>query len=71
MSETLVKLHTHLKDRPNADRALHMLQRVASLVKPVMKKHKWVLPVLSEFFPESPNLLGKYHRYSELLITIS
>ncbi|KAI0684766.1 WLM domain-containing protein [Cytidiella melzeri] len=58
MSETLVKSHTHLKDRPHADKALHMLQRVASLVKPIMKKHKWVLPVLSEFFPESPNLVG-------------
>ena len=59
MSGTLVKSHTHLKDRPHADRASQLLQRVASLVKPVMKKHKWTLPVLSEFFPESPNLLGK------------
>jgi DNA-dependent metalloprotease WSS1 len=71
MAETLVKSHTHLKDRPNADKALRMLQRVASLVKPIMKKHKWVLPVLSEFFPESPNLLGKYHYYSKYLIMSS
>ncbi|GJE86203.1 WLM-domain-containing protein [Phanerochaete sordida] len=58
MSETYVKSYTHLKDRPHADRALPMLQRVASLVKPIMRKHAWVLPVLSEFFPESPNLVG-------------
>lgn len=58
MAETSVKSYTHLKDRPNADKALSMLQRVASLVKPIMRKHGWVLPVLSEFFPESPNLLG-------------
>ncbi|EKM61412.1 uncharacterized protein PHACADRAFT_247978 [Phanerochaete carnosa HHB-10118-sp] len=58
MSQTFVKSFTHLKDRPHADRALPMLQRVASLVKPIMRKHEWVLPVLSEFFPESPNLVA-------------
>ena len=59
MSETFVKSFTHLKDRPKSDRALPMLQRIASLVKPIMRKHSWVLPVLAEFFPESPNLVGK------------
>lgn len=53
-----VKSFTHLKDRPKADRALPLLQRIASLVKPIMRKHGWILPVLSEFFPESPNLVG-------------
>ncbi|KAH9897816.1 WLM domain-containing protein [Cubamyces lactineus] len=57
MPDIFVKSFTHLKDRPNANRALPLLQRVASLVKPIMRKHGWVLPVLSEFFPESPNLL--------------
>ncbi|KAI0660666.1 WLM domain-containing protein [Cubamyces menziesii] len=57
MPDIFVKSFTHLKDRPNADRALPLLQRIASLVKPIMRKHGWVLPVLSEFFPESPNLL--------------
>ena len=47
------------KDKPNADQALKLLQRTASLVKPIMRKHGWVLPVLSEFFPENPNLLGE------------
>lgn len=59
MTETFVKSFTHLKDRPKAERALPFLQRVASLVKPIMRKHGWVLPVLSEFFPDSPNLVGK------------
>lgn len=58
MSETFIQSFTHLKDRPNADRALHILKKVASLVKPIMRKHGWVLPVLAEFFPDSPNLLG-------------
>ncbi|KAI0778767.1 WLM domain-containing protein [Trametes elegans] len=57
MPDVFVKSFTHLKDRPHADKALPLLQRVASLVKPIMRKHSWVLPVLSEFFPESPNLL--------------
>ncbi|OBZ79066.1 hypothetical protein A0H81_01444 [Grifola frondosa] len=34
------------------------LQRIASLVKPIMRKRSWVLPVLAEFFPESPSLVG-------------
>ncbi|KAJ3750900.1 WLM domain-containing protein [Lentinula detonsa] len=59
MPEVYVQSFTHLKDRKSADKALEMLQRVASLVKPIMRKHSWVLPVLSEFFPDNPNLLGK------------
>ncbi|PCH34069.1 WLM-domain-containing protein [Wolfiporia cocos MD-104 SS10] len=59
MSQTFVQSFTHLKDRPKADQALPLLQRIASLVKPIMRKHGWVLPVLAEFFPESPNLLGR------------
>ena len=59
MSQTFVKSFTHLKDQRNADKALPLLQRVASLVKPIIRKHGWVLPVLSEFFPESPNLMGE------------
>ncbi|KAA1469628.1 WLM-domain-containing protein [Dentipellis sp. KUC8613] len=58
MSETFVLSFTHLKGRPKADQALPLLQRIASLVKPIMRKHGWKLPVLAEFFPESPNLLG-------------
>ncbi|OAX42114.1 WLM-domain-containing protein [Rhizopogon vinicolor AM-OR11-026] len=58
MSQTFVKSFTHLIDRPHADRALPMLQRVAILVKPIMRKHGWIVPVLSEFFPDSPNLVG-------------
>jgi hypothetical protein len=59
MLESFVQSFTHLKDQPKSDRALPMLQRIASLVKPIMRKHSWTLPVLAEFFPESPNLLGE------------
>jgi len=58
MSDVFVKSFTHLVGRPKADQALPLLKRIASLVKPIMRKHGWVLPVLAEFFPESPNLVG-------------
>ncbi|PVF92023.1 WLM-domain-containing protein [Serendipita vermifera] len=54
---SLVKSFTHLKDKPHGEKALEMLQRVASLVKPIMRKRGWTLPVLSEFFPSDPSLL--------------
>ena len=59
MTETFVKSFTYLKDMPKAGRALSMLQRVASLVKPIVRKHGWVLLTLGEFFPDSLNLLGE------------
>lgn len=58
-TDNFVLAYTHLKDRPKSDQALPMLKKIASLVKPIMRKHGWVLPVLSEFFPESPNLIGE------------
>ncbi|KAJ7508580.1 WLM domain-containing protein [Mycena galericulata] len=58
MPDTFVKSFTHLKGRPKEERVLPMLQRIASLVKPIMRKHNWVLPVLSEFFPAQDNLIG-------------
>ncbi|KAJ4485675.1 WLM domain-containing protein [Lentinula aciculospora] len=58
MPEVYVQSFTHLKDRKSVHKALQMLQRVASLVKPIMRAHSWVLPVLAEFFPDNPSLLG-------------
>ncbi|KAF9055986.1 WLM domain-containing protein [Panaeolus papilionaceus] len=49
---------THLTDKKHADKALHLLKRIASLVKPIMRKHGWKLPELAEFFPDQQNLLG-------------
>lgn len=59
MSNVFVLSFTHLKDKPHGDRALHMLKKIASLVKPIMRNHGWKLPLLAEFFPEQHNLLGK------------
>ncbi|KZP28830.1 WLM-domain-containing protein [Athelia psychrophila] len=57
-TDNFVLSYTHLKDRPKSDQALPMLRKIASLVKPIMRKHRWTLPVLAEFFPASPNLIG-------------
>lgn len=35
-----------------------MLRKVASMVKPIMRQHQWLLPTLAEFFPDQSNLLG-------------
>jgi hypothetical protein len=52
--------YEHLKGHPRSDQALLFLQKVASRVKPIMRKHGWRLPVLAEFFPDSQNLVGMY-----------
>jgi len=57
-TDVWVLSYEHLKGLPRSDEALTFLQRVASRVKPIMRKHGWRLPVLAEFFPDSPNLLG-------------
>ncbi|KAH9975615.1 WLM domain-containing protein [Russula compacta] len=50
--------YEHLRDHPRSDQALTLLQRVASRVKPIMRSHGWRLPVLAEFFPDIPALVG-------------
>jgi hypothetical protein len=60
MSDIWVQSITHLNDMPRASTALKMLQQTASLVKPIMRRHGWVLPVLAEFFPDNPGLLGAF-----------
>jgi len=59
-TDVWVLSYEHLKGHPRSDEALTFLQRVASRVKPIMRKHGWRLPVLAEFFPDSPNLLGAH-----------
>ncbi|GAA5955813.1 hypothetical protein JCM21900_001722 [Sporobolomyces salmonicolor] len=49
---------TVLKSQPRSEEALQLLRKIHSLVKPIMKRYGWTLPVLAEFFPRNPNLLG-------------
>lgn len=47
-----------LKWQPRNNEALLLLQKVASMVKPVMKKHGFKVGKLVEFFPKDGRLLG-------------
>ncbi|CAK7267904.1 hypothetical protein SEPCBS119000_002788 [Sporothrix epigloea] len=50
--------YSHLRNLPRADSALHILRRVASLVKPLVRARQWKIRELAEFYPEQANLLG-------------
>jgi len=42
-----------LRGYPNEQKAMKMLRETASLVKPIMQKRGWMVPVLMEFW-ENP-----------------
>jgi len=57
-SEPLFNSYEHLQGLPRGDAALTMLRKVASLVKPIMRKRGWQVQILAEFLPPEQNLLG-------------
>ena len=56
--DALVLNYSHLRDFPRQKDALHILKKVASLVKPIMRARQWKVGELAEFYPEQQNLLG-------------
>jgi hypothetical protein len=56
----LIGDYTHMQDMPDAEYALHMLRKIASCVKPLMRKRGWRVGTLSEFYPDQANLLGAF-----------
>ncbi|GAB2279824.1 hypothetical protein Dimus_014463 [Dionaea muscipula] len=44
--------------KPGQEEAKMILERIAKQVQPIMRKHKWRVKVLSEFYPNNPSLLG-------------
>jgi DNA-dependent metalloprotease WSS1 len=56
--DALITMYSHLKDFPREKEALHTLQKIASMVKPIMRARGWRVGELAEFFPDQPNLLG-------------
>ncbi len=56
--DPLVAEYQHDKFRPREANALHILQKIASLVKPIMRQRGWRVGTLCEFYPEEQNLLG-------------
>ncbi|KAI7167271.1 hypothetical protein D0869_13598 [Hortaea werneckii] len=57
-TEALFNSYEHLRGLPRGDAALTMLRKVASLVKPIMRKRGWKVQILAEFLPPEQNLLG-------------
>ncbi|EPS38860.1 hypothetical protein H072_7359 [Dactylellina haptotyla CBS 200.50] len=57
--DSLIGTFFHLANYPQSAQALDTLKRIASLVKPIMRKHHFRIAKLAEFYPEmEPNLLG-------------
>lgn len=56
--DPLVTQYQHEAHRPRADQALHSLKKIASMVKPIMRRRSWRVGVLAEFYPAESNLLG-------------
>ncbi|KAI0383575.1 WLM-domain-containing protein [Hypomontagnella monticulosa] len=56
--DPLILSYSHLAHFPREKEALHMLKKIASFVKPIMRARKWRVGELVEFFPEDMTLLG-------------
>ncbi|KAK4687762.1 DNA-dependent metalloprotease WSS1, partial [Tremellales sp. Uapishka_1] len=55
---SLVGRYEHLPNRPLSNEARPLLEKIASQVKPIMKKRDWTVGTLAEFLPSNPALLG-------------
>jgi hypothetical protein len=53
-----IEAFSHLKHLPIQQDALHILKKIASLVKPIMRARGWRVGLLSEFYPDMSGLLG-------------
>ncbi|KAL3481145.1 WLM domain-containing protein [Aspergillus californicus] len=56
--DPLVLEYQHDRHRPRQAEALLVLEKIASLVKPIMRRRSWKVGTLSEFYPQQQNLLG-------------
>ncbi|KAI9730909.1 MAG: hypothetical protein M1818_007983 [Claussenomyces sp. TS43310] len=56
--DPLISAYTHEKTRPREKEALRTLQKVASLVKPIIRARNWRVGTLAEFYPAETSLLG-------------
>ncbi|KAI9371989.1 WLM domain-containing protein [Aspergillus egyptiacus] len=56
--DPLVLEYQHDRHRPRESEALLILRKIASLVKPIMRRRCWKVGTLCEFYPHQRNLLG-------------
>ena len=64
--DPLVLRYSTLKGFPRNDEALQRLKKIVSMTKPIMRDRGWKLPVLAEFFPAQPELLGMWTENSTI-----
>lgn len=57
--DSLFHSYENLVKVPNPQDGLTRLRKIASLVKPIMRKRGWKIQVLSEFLPDDQRLLGR------------
>src|SRR4051812_30577381 len=67
--DALISAYSHLKSLPQEKDALYSLQKIASLVKPIMRARGWRVGTLAEFYPDTRNLLGRQGWTCSPLIT--
>lgn len=65
--DPLVGQFEHLSDKRRASEALHMLKKIASLVKPIMRQRGWRVGTLREFYPSERALLGLNVNHGEII----
>ena len=58
MGDHLIGAYQHEENFPDHEKALRMLKKVASLVKPIMHQRRWSIRLLCEMYPADPFLLG-------------
>ncbi|TLD27314.1 hypothetical protein PspLS_04553 [Pyricularia sp. CBS 133598] len=57
--DALFGSYSHLKNLSRQEDALHILKRLASMVKPIMRARGWRVRQLAEFYPDQQNLLDQ------------
>ncbi|KAI9759620.1 MAG: hypothetical protein M4579_002188 [Chaenotheca gracillima] len=69
--DPLISNFSHLKDKSRGTEALKSLQKIASLVKPLMRQRGWRVGTLTEFYPQQKNLLGlNWNRGQEICLRL-
>ena len=50
--------------------ARELLEAVASQVQPILRRRKWTVPLLSEFYPQRSNLLVQFFLFPRLCLSV-
>lgn len=58
MGDYLIGAYQHERQFPHQEKALRLLKKVASSVKPIMHQRRWSIALLCEMYPPDPGLLG-------------